>query len=86
VLLCICDIIEDTVNMIYLIILIIFFWGSVTLDPTYEEACTEYAKVLKNLVIYWTVKCKQEIKLLMKIVFSTRHTIKCVVTVSIMSM
>jgi len=83
--LCVCDIIEDAVNMIYLIILVIFFGESVTLDPTYEEAFTEYAKVLKNFVIYWTVKCKQEIKLLIKIVFSTRHAIKCVVTVSIMS-
>jgi hypothetical protein len=72
--------------MIYLIILMIFFWDSVTLDPTYEEACTEHAKGLKNLVIYWTVKCKREMKLLMKIAFSTRHTIRCVVTVNIMSM
>jgi hypothetical protein len=47
----------------------------VTFDQTYEEACTEHTKVLKSLVIYWTVKCKQEMKVLTKIVFSTRHKI-----------
>jgi len=46
----------------------IFLGLFVTLNATYEEACTENTKVLENLVIYWTVKCKQEIKLLMKIV------------------
>jgi len=52
----------------------IFLGLFVTLNATYEEPCTENAKVLENLVIYWIVKCKQEMKSLMKIVFSTRHT------------
>ena len=58
----------------------IFLGLFVTVDPTYDEACNENAKVLENWIIYWAVKCKQEIKLLMKIVFSTRHTVVTVNT------